>query len=115
DEARKHRHPEPLPHRSDLRPTIRGLERHFRGGNLTLARPVRDAILAYDDPPDPISRSRAPRGKQVAGYVDTTEQLRPLQAMKIERQGVAIVDDADRDIGLSVGQIHQLTGGQDLD
>ncbi len=34
--------------------------------------------------------------------------------MKIEWQFAAVIDDADRDIGLSVGQIHKLTGGQDL-
>ena len=34
--------------------------------------------------------------------------------MKIERQGLAIVDDADRDVGLSVGQIRQLAGRQDF-
>src|SRR5438270_178491 len=34
--------------------------------------------------------------------------------MKIERQGLAVVDDADRDVGLSVGQICQLAGRQDF-
>ena len=34
--------------------------------------------------------------------------------MKIERQSAAIIDDADRDISLSVGQIHQFAGGKDL-
>jgi hypothetical protein len=64
--------------------------------------------------PDAIRRSRAPRGKQVAGHVDSAEQIRSLQAVKIERQGVAVVDNADRDVGLSVGQIHRLVGGQYL-
>src|SRR5579862_2612754 len=114
DEARKHRHSESVPYRGDLRLPIRGFERNVPGGDLTFARPVRDAILADDDPPDAISLSRAPRGEQVAGHVDTTEEVRPLQAMKIEWQGVAIVDDADRNIGLSVRQIHQLTRGKDF-
>jgi hypothetical protein len=30
--------------------------------------------------------------------------------VKIERQGFAVVDDADRDVGVSVGQICQLAG-----
>jgi NAD(P)-dependent dehydrogenase (short-subunit alcohol dehydrogenase family) len=34
--------------------------------------------------------------------------------VKIERQGFAVVDDADRDVGLSVGQICQLAGRQDF-
>ena len=34
--------------------------------------------------------------------------------MKIERQGFAVVDDTDRDIGLSVGQICQFAGRQDF-
>jgi hypothetical protein len=34
--------------------------------------------------------------------------------VKIERQGLAVVDDADRDIGLPVGQVCQFAGRQDL-
>ena len=34
--------------------------------------------------------------------------------MKIERQGLAVVDDADRRVGLAVGQIGQFAGRQDL-
>jgi hypothetical protein len=62
DEARQRRHPEPLPHRDDLRLGVRGFERNLRGGNLTLARPVGDAKVALRDPPDGIGRSRTPRG-----------------------------------------------------
>ena len=51
---------------------------------------------ADDDPPD---GSGAPHAT-AAGHVDAAEQLRSLQAVKIERQGFAVVDDADRDIGL---------------
>jgi hypothetical protein len=104
DEAGQHRHPEPLPRRDDLRPGVRGPERNFRRGNLSLARPVRDALVVPDNPPNAIGRSRAPRGKEVAGHVDTAEQLRSLQAVKIGRHGVAVVDDADRNVDLSVGQ-----------
>jgi hypothetical protein len=69
---------------------------------------------AYHDPPDGIRRARTPRGQSIAGHVDAAEQVRSLQAMKIERQGFAVVDDADRDIGLPVGQICQLAGRQDF-
>jgi hypothetical protein len=34
--------------------------------------------------------------------------------VKIQRQGFAVVDDADRNVGLSVGQICQLAGRQDF-
>ena len=46
--------------------------------------------------------------------MDTAEQLWSLQAVKIERQGVAVVDDADHDVDLSIGQIHRLLEGQYL-
>src|SRR3546814_20576414 len=86
DEARQRRDPEPLPHRRDLRLAVRGPERNPRGADLTLAGPVRDAIIAYDDPPDGIRRARTPRGQSIAGHVDAAEQLRPLQAVKIEHR-----------------------------
>jgi hypothetical protein len=62
DEARQRRHPEPLPYCGDLRRAVGGPERNVRDANLTLARPVRDAVLANDDPPDGITRARTPRG-----------------------------------------------------
>src|SRR6185312_3008792 len=62
DEARQCRHPEPLPYCNDLRLAVRGPERNLCGTNLTLAGPVRDAVNAYDDPPDGIRRARTPRG-----------------------------------------------------
>jgi hypothetical protein len=45
---------------------------------------------AYDDPPDGIRCTRTPRGLSIAGHVDAAEQLRSLQAVKIERQGFAL-------------------------
>ena len=62
NEAREGRHPEPLPYSNDLRLRVRGPERNPRGANLTLACPIRDAMNAYDDPPDGIGRARTPRG-----------------------------------------------------
>src|SRR3546814_10382459 len=56
----------------------------------------------------------APCGQSIAGDVDAAEQLRPLQTVKIERQGFAVVDDAERDDGLAVGQICQFAGRQDF-
>src|ERR1700694_1052462 len=44
NEARQCRHPEPLPHCSDLRLGVRAPERNPRGANLTLAGPVRDSM-----------------------------------------------------------------------
>jgi hypothetical protein len=60
NEARQRRYPEPLPYCDDLRGGVRGPERNLRGANLILARPVRDSMNAYDDPPDGIERPRAP-------------------------------------------------------
>src|SRR5580658_2519103 len=114
DEARQCRHPEPLPYRDDLRLAVRGPERNPRGANITLVGPFRDSVTAYDDPPDGIGRAHTPRGEAIAGHVDAAEQFRSLQTVKIERQGFAVVDDADRDVGLSVGQICQLTVRQDF-
>jgi hypothetical protein len=34
--------------------------------------------------------------------------------MKIERKGATIVDDTDRDVGLSIGQVDRFVGRQDL-
>src|SRR6202000_1552906 len=91
----------------DLRLAVRGPQRSPCRANLTLAGPVRDSMSAYDDPPDGIRRARTPRGQAIAGHIDAAEQLRSLQAVKIGRQGFAVVDDADRDVGLSAGQIFQ--------
>src|SRR3546814_313910 len=85
DEAGQCRHPEPLTYRNDLRLAVRDSEGNPGGANLTLAGPVGDAMNADDDPPDGIRRARAPCGKAIAGDVDAAEQLRPLQAVKIER------------------------------
>src|SRR5580658_7129032 len=112
NEARQCRDPGPLLYRNDLRLAVRGPERNLRGTNLTLARPVRDSMAAYDDPPDGVGRPRAPYVKEIAGHVDAAEDLRSLQAMQIERQGILVVDDADRDVSLSIGQICQLAGRQ---
>src|SRR3546814_19562042 len=62
DEAWQCRHPEPLPYRNDLRFAVRGPERNPCGTNFTRAGPVRDAMNAYDDPPDGIRRTRTPCG-----------------------------------------------------
>src|SRR6185312_5059268 len=98
DEARQCRDPEPLPYSSDLRPGVTGPEWNPGGTNLTLAGPIRNSMNADDDPADGIRRARTPRGQSIAGHVDAAEQLRSLQAVKIERQGFAVVDDADRDV-----------------
>src|SRR5947207_15518596 len=50
NEARQCRHPEPLPHCSDLGFGVRGPEWNPRGANLTPACPVRNSMKAYDDP-----------------------------------------------------------------
>ena len=34
--------------------------------------------------------------------------------MEIERQGLAVINDADRDIGVPVGEVNQLAGRQDF-
>lgn len=52
--------------------------------------------------------------RRVRGHVDAAEQLWSLQAVKVERQRVAVVHDADRDVSLPVGQVHRLIGGQHL-
>ena len=104
DEAGQCRHPEPLPYRGDLRLGVRDPERNFRGGNVTRVCPVR-IIFVLDDPADAIGRT--PRGQEVVGHVDAAEQLRSFQGVKIGRQSVAVVDDADRDVGFPVGQIHR--------
>jgi hypothetical protein len=64
DEARQCRDPEPLPYSNDLRLGVRGPEWNPRGANLTLAGPVRNAMNAYDDPPDGIRCARTPRGSR---------------------------------------------------
>src|ERR1700692_3159881 len=48
------------------------------------------------------------------GHVDASEQLRSLQAVKIEGQGFAVVDDAERAVGLSAVQICQFAKRQDF-
>jgi predicted TIM-barrel fold metal-dependent hydrolase len=45
DEAWQRRDPEPLPYGDDLRRGVRGPERNPRGANLTLAGPIRNAML----------------------------------------------------------------------
>src|SRR5690606_18664140 len=99
DEARQYRHPEPLSYGNDLGFAVRGPERYPCGADLAFARPIGDTILAHDDPPDGIGRSRTPRGKKLAGNINASEQIRSLQAVKIERQRVAVVDDTDRHVG----------------
>src|ERR1700755_512946 len=114
DEARQCRHPEPLPYSNDLRLGVRGPEWNPHGANLTLAGPIRNSMQAYDNPPDGIRRARTPRCESFAGHVDAAEQLRSLQSMKVERQGFAVVGDADRDVGFSIRQIRELAGRHDF-
>src|SRR3546814_13567551 len=104
DDAGQCRYPEPVTYRNDLRLAVRDSEGNPGGANLTLAGPVGDAMNADDDPPDGIRRARAPCGTAIAGDVDAAEQLRPLQAGKSERKGLALVDDADSAVGLSFAQ-----------
>ena len=114
DETWQHRHPETLPYRDDLSFGIRGPEGNFHRADLALARPVGEAMVVLDAPPAAIGRSGAPRGEEVAGHIDSAEQLRPFHAVKVERQRIAVVDDAHGDVGLSIGQIYRLVGRQDL-
>ncbi len=69
-------------------------------------------MTAYGDPPG-IRPARTPLGESIAGDVEAAEQLRSLQAVKIERQGFAVVDDTDRHVGLSVGQISLASDDED--
>lgn len=103
-----------MPDSSDLRSGVTGPEWNVRGANLARAGPIRDAVHADDDPAEGIRRARTPRGQSIPGHVDGAEQLRSLHAMKILRQGFALVDDADRDVGLTVGQICQFAERQDI-
>jgi hypothetical protein len=70
-------------------------------------------MAPYGDPPE-TPLARMPLGEASAGHVEAAEQLRPLLAVKIGRQGFAVVDDADRHVGLSIGQVCQLARGQDF-
>src|SRR5690606_15686792 len=78
------------------------------------ASPIGNAILADDDPADEIGCSCTPRGKKIAGHIDAAEKIRPLKAVKIERQGVTIIYDTDRNVGFTVGQIDKPVGGRHL-
>ena len=60
NEAWQRRDPEPLLHSRDLRRGVRDPEWNPRGTNLTLAGPIRNAMRAYDDPPDGIRRAPTP-------------------------------------------------------
>src|SRR3546814_18460619 len=91
----------------NLRRGLRDPEWNPGATNLALGGPIRNAVHSDDDPPEGIGRACAPCGQSIAGDVDAAEQLRPLQTVKIERQGFAVVDDAERDVGLAVGQICQ--------
>ena len=110
DEARQCRDPQPLPHRNDLRFAVRGPDWNPRGADLALAGPVRDAMSAYDDPSDGISRTRAPRGQAIAGQlrqsiVDTnTPPLSPVTLMLRKMQ----TDNPDLKVGgKTVGEAAQ--------
>jgi hypothetical protein len=96
-----------LPYSHDLRLRVRDPEWNTCGANVTLARPIRNAMGADHDPADVIGRSRTPCGESIARHVDTTEQIRSFHAVKIERQRFAIVDDANRHVGLSLGEVCQ--------
>src|SRR4051812_29949175 len=114
NETRQSGHTDPLPRRSDLRLGVRCPERNSCRTNLALVRPTRSSLTVDDDGPDGIPRPGAPRGQPIERHINAREQLRPLNAMKIERQGLTIGDNTDRDVRLSVGQIHHLAGRYDL-
>jgi hypothetical protein len=75
DEARQRRDPETLPYSNDLRRGVRGPEWNLGGPNLTLAGPIRNAMHAYNDPPErirarphamrPVDRGRCRRRRTV--------------------------------------------------
>ena len=52
DKARQPRQADPLANRGDLRLSVRGPERNLGGADLSLAGPVRDAVIVDDDRPD---------------------------------------------------------------
>src|SRR3954471_19910818 len=78
NEARQRRYSDPLPYRGKLRLTVRDPQRDLSGANLAFACPIRNSVIADDDPPHGIGRAHTPRGQSVARDVDGAEQIRAL-------------------------------------
>ncbi|KAF1041515.1 MAG: hypothetical protein GAK38_04560 [Xylophilus sp.] len=114
DEAWEGRHPNPLAHCHNLRFGISGLERNSAGRNFAFAYPFRNAMAAYGDPSNRLQGICTPGSQPIAGYIDTAEDIRSFQGVKVKRQSFAIVDDADRHVSFPVGQVRKLAGGQDI-
>jgi hypothetical protein len=102
DETGERRDAEALPNRHDLR-LVGGDRKGDRGrGNFPAMRPVWHAMLLQDDPAE-----RRGFPQQVTRHVDGAMELRPFPAVQVLRQSVAVIDHADCDIRLAVGQIGQ--------
>lgn len=114
DETRQSCDPNSLSDCSDLCLGVQGSEWNLRNLNFSLRRPIGNAVIVDDDPTEGIMGTFMARSQAVARYVNAGREIRPLQTMKIKWQSLPVNYDADRDIGLSVGQIRDFAGRQDF-